>query len=159
MKLLPTLSILVLALVPGRVLVACSCVTLPGGAKPAATVLLNNNDAVFLGTVVGIGDLPLPLNVTHTYVANRLVLVRVTKSWKDVTDSHVIIATGVGGGDCGFPFEKGKEYVIFARRTEAYIPAQLTTSICSETQLASGASGLVSDLGPPQFSFATAAWH
>ena len=159
MKILRALILTVLALAPARFVAACSCVTLPGGAKPAAAALLNNTDAVFVGTVIDAGELRLPLNPTHTYVENRLVLLRVSKSWKGISDSHVIIATGMGGGDCGFPFEKGKEYLVFARRADAYIPGQFTTSICMATQPTAKAAGLIDELGQSQFSFDSAAWH
>ena len=41
-------------------------------------------------------------------------------------------STGSGGGDCGFPFREGAEYVVYARRSDAGAP--LTVSTCSRTR-------------------------
>ena len=48
-------------------------------------------------------------------------------------------ATGMGGGDCGYPFERGKDYVVYARGKEG----ALVAGICSLTGLATNSrSGL-----------------
>lgn len=43
--------------------------------------------------------------------------------------SNIQLTTGMGGGDCGYPFEFDKEYRVYARGTDA----ALTVNICSLT--------------------------
>ena len=45
--------------------------------------------------------------------------------------SEIEIVTGYGGGDCGYAFQTGMDYVVYA-----YLDAQgrLATSICSRTR-------------------------
>jgi len=45
--------------------------------------------------------------------------------------SQVTVETGYGGGDCGYPFEIGQSYLVYAHRTPE---GHLTTSICSRTR-------------------------
>ena len=41
------------------------------------------------------------------------VTLRVTRIWKGKPGKTLTVFTGRGGGDCGFPFERGKEYLIY----------------------------------------------
>jgi len=45
--------------------------------------------------------------------------------------SDVEILTGMGGGDCGYSFEKGKRYLVYAQEYQH----KLHTGICSRTRL------------------------
>ncbi|HEX6126535.1 MAG TPA: hypothetical protein VFZ23_14270 [Pyrinomonadaceae bacterium] len=54
----------------------------------------------------------------------------------------VDVHTGFGFGDCGFPFEKGEEYIVYAYEHEG----QLTTSVCTRTALISSGVGDLSEL-------------
>ena len=53
----------------------------------------------------------------------------VTETFKGTPESHVELGTGMGGGDCGYVFEPGKEYVVYARGQEGALDA----GICSLT--------------------------
>jgi hypothetical protein len=62
----------------------------------------------------------------------------VRTAWKGVRDSVVTVRTGFGGGDCGFPFEEGRQYRVYAfRGADATVYYEqgpwLSTSICSRT--------------------------
>ncbi len=48
----------------------------------------------------------------------------------DGTAKQVEIRTGMGGGDCGYPFKLGEPYVVYAYRDKEGL---LTASICSRT--------------------------
>ena len=51
------------------------------------------------------------------YVINYLIKVLVLKKFKgEIIADTIPIITGLGGGDCGFPFEIGKEYLIYANK-------------------------------------------
>ena len=51
---------------------------------------------------------------------------------KGAERSYVLLTTGVGGGDCGFDFEIGKKYLVYAHADDS---GQLSTGICSGTRL------------------------
>ena len=51
----------------------------------------------------------------------------VERSWKGDAGEYVDLFTGRGGGDCGYPFEQGTKYLVFASRGK---DGELVTSIC-----------------------------
>lgn len=102
---------------------ACSCVETPG-----VEAALEQSDAVFHGKVLDIRE------NTGKYRYGRHVLFEVMKTWKGIEDSQVIIKTGLGGGDCGFDFQVGQEYVVYAYESEMYGDEKaLVAIICSRT--------------------------
>jgi hypothetical protein len=62
----------------------------------------------------------------------RLVIVRATAVYRGPKQEKFEVKTGLGGGDCGFDFETGESYLIYARRNEK---GALLTSTCSETRV------------------------
>ncbi len=94
---------------------ACSCV-IPG--TPAEE--MENADAVFSGEVLKIED-------AGNYGYD--VTIQVQQSWKGVEDSLIKVHTGMGGGDCGFGFKEGEEYVVYASLTDG----ELQVYSCSLT--------------------------
>jgi hypothetical protein len=55
---------------------------------------------------------------------------RVEKYWKGVLTTEMIVVTGRGGGDCGYRFEVGARYLIFAYGGDT----KLETNICQRTK-------------------------
>src|SRR5258708_39050957 len=47
------------------------------------------------------------------YGAHRVVTIRVSRSYRGQIDGSVRVVTGMGGGDCGFDFETGEEYLVY----------------------------------------------
>lgn len=94
---------------------ACSCA---GSSPPSAAFA--NADAVFVGKATA----KFPIPASGVYVPFT-----VSRSWKGVTSTHVIIYTGSGGGDCGYGFTPGKEYVVYANDYNG----ALGTTICHRT--------------------------
>ena len=98
--------------------------------------------AVFSGTVVR----------THRSIflrpqGRRVITFRVDRAWKGVEARTVRVVTGWGGGDCGYPFETGQRYLVYASggvRGEA-----LVASSCSRTAALSGAGDDLRALGRP----------
>lgn len=102
---------------------ACSCAENPG-----VEVALEQSDVVFSGKVG---------NVIEKKQANgflsKSVLFDVIHNWKGVENTQIIIATGLGGGDCGFYFIEGEEYLVYAYESTMYGSETLEANICSRT--------------------------
>lgn len=96
---------------------ACSCI-MPGTPQEEMV----NAEAVFSGKVLEIEEVNYGYDVT----------LEVLEVWKGVDRSIVQVHTGMGGGDCGFNFEEGKEYVVYASSGEGEL---LEVYICSLTGL------------------------
>jgi hypothetical protein len=112
-----------------RPVLACSCM----GSGPACQAYWKT-DAVFDATVVSVTPLnpgePLPDGQLR--FAGKIVKLDVRQSWKGVQTGPLEITTGPEGGGCGFPFEEGGRYLIFA--FHGRIDGRLQASICSLTQ-------------------------
>lgn len=67
----------------------------------------------------------------------RLVRLQVDEALQNVTGSQLEVSTGFGGGDCGFPFEFGEQYLVHAWTDSD--TGRLSTGICMGTGLAEGA--------------------
>lgn len=102
---------------------ACSCAELPSVEEE-----FERSKAVFSGKVVDINDQWSLKGSTSTSV-----LFEVTNTWKGVEQSQIIITTGQGGGDCGYNFTKGKEYLVYAYESSMYGAKSLVTVICNRT--------------------------
>jgi hypothetical protein len=63
--------------------------------------------------------------------APRRVLLRVTEPFLGVNTAEVEVDTGAGGGDCGYRFREGREYLVYAHRSGP--TGRLQVSICSRT--------------------------
>ncbi|MEZ4700611.1 MAG: hypothetical protein R2834_09810 [Rhodothermales bacterium] len=109
------LFFLLLAFAPAAAY-ACSCV-MPG--TPAAE--RNQAAAVFSGRVRSIVE-----------IDDRLIVrIDVDKSWKGISDGEVVVTTATNSAACGYGFEKGKSYLIYAH---AFDGAGLSVNLCSRTQ-------------------------
>ena len=62
--------------------------------------------------------------------AHRAVSIRVLRAYRGQASGDMTVLTGMAPGDCGFDFETGKQYVVYADRIDA---KNLFTSICSGT--------------------------
>lgn len=102
----------------------CTCVP-PGPPRQA----FEQADAVFRGVVL---DVSTRRNRSGPrWLLPTRVRVRVTERWKGVgADRVVVVRTGTGGGDCGYRFVPGGEYVIYAWANE---DSGLMTGICTRT--------------------------
>jgi hypothetical protein len=115
---------------------ACSCVP----PQPPADAF-SQSDAVFTGRVTG-RQTPIIIPVLTPLLARLLpnlffyhslrYSLAVTDSWKGADTTQVTVVTGLGGGDCGYSFETGKEYLVYAHQSGN----NWTTNICTRTDLA-----------------------
>ena len=102
---------------------ACSCAELPSAASE-----LERSKAVFSGKVLDINE----KRSSQGYIT-KSVRFEVTKTYKGVEQSQIIITTGQGGGDWGFNFTEGQEYLVFANDSDIYGAKALVTGICDRT--------------------------
>ena len=130
---------------------ACSCVMLPGSQKERAEQALSDSDAVFAGEVV---DFENTLNITMmegemvTMMGGNTATatLKVSEGWKGPERQTMQIGTAPNDGvSCGFPFEEGKEYLVYASGKQ-----DLEASGCSETKPLSEAGADLALLGDGQ---------
>jgi hypothetical protein len=75
------------------------------------------------------GPPPAALSMS-TFGSHRDVTFNVLRAYRGNASGSITVLTGLGGGDCGFDFETGKQYLVYASRVNTEI---LFTSICSGT--------------------------
>lgn len=120
------------SLVAAQPALACSCAPAPGPQEA-----LNQAAAVFTGTVVSIQPSENPLGYLVTF--------RVERTWKGTQCREVTVFTGQGDFDCGYPFQSGQSYLVYADRSKG----QLATNICSRTKPTAEAGEDLTALGTP----------
>lgn len=110
---------------------ACQCA---GSAAPCQAYW--KTDVVFVGTVVGSTKF---ITGKGDYKSEqRLVRFNVVEAFRGVQTAQAEVITGWGGGDCGYGFESGQSYIVYAYRSEK--DKRLYTSICSRTRSLAEAS-------------------
>lgn len=128
---------------------ACSCLQPQSVAQEVA-----DSTRVFLGCVTAVEALTRPVERGQSHSAEdgppsgatpgnvvpelpyKRVQFDVIESFKGDPVETLHVITGTGAGDCGYIFELGGEYVVYARGSEAL----LGTSICTLTGPASNPS-------------------
>lgn len=106
----------------GSWLAACSCVPPPPPKKA-----LENAAAVCLAEVTAIEEDGF----------NRTVTLKVEKWWKGGDAAEVTVSTAKDGATCGYGFQKGTKYLVYASASEKGKP--LRVSLCSRTATAKDA--------------------
>jgi Carboxypeptidase regulatory-like domain len=124
-----------------------------GSIRIASCGAAGSSAAAFTGTVLGIVNAPPPIvppgaSPTQTgripagrFAGNpplphrplRAIRIRIGEVLSGVEPSQqeIEILTGVGGGDCGYPFQTGADYVVYAYKNS---DGHLETGICSRTR-------------------------
>src|SRR5216117_3188514 len=77
---------------------ACECLQ----PKPPIEAL-NESKAVFSGKVTEI----------ESDDSGKTLTIDVDRAWKGISNNSVTVVTGLGDADCGFPFQEGKDYLVF----------------------------------------------
>jgi hypothetical protein len=118
---------------------ACSC-----AESPPVETELQRSSAVFSGNVIKISDSKNGFIVSS---ADPLyVTVEVNKVWKGQIEERVVVQTARDGASCGFGFELGREYIVYAQENNG----TLSTGLCDRTNLLSMASEDLTKLGEGQ---------
>src|ERR1039457_5235799 len=117
----------------------CSCAASPGGNPPCQSAW--QYDAVFTGMVTEIVDPGLPTVPFGSSPAapplpfrQRQVRIRINQMLLglDPNQREIVIETGLGGGDCGYDFRRGLDYIVYASKKPG---DGFYTGICSPTRL------------------------
>jgi hypothetical protein len=122
----------------------CSCM---GSGTPCDAA--GRSSAAFIGTVLEITEpaRPVASGTTGTALGRRTagdgltppprplrkvrIQIHEVLSGVDPAQRDIEVLTGQGGGDCGYPFQTGTEYVLYAYNNAE---GSLETGICSRTQ-------------------------
>ena len=116
---------------------ACSCAELSSVEEE-----FERSAAVFSGKVIEIKE----KKSLKGYIY-KSVLFEVTNTWKGVEQTQILITTGEGGGDCGFNFIEGNEYLVYANESTMYGAKSLVSIICSRTNKLSSSQNDLAVLG------------
>lgn len=105
-------------------LLACGCDLPPRGQSESSAVgaALGQSDAVFVGTVV---------EIQTESRWRKTISFEIESIWKGKLQSRIMITTGSGNADCGFPFELGEIYLVYASKGSETVPS---TNICTRTR-------------------------
>ena len=106
--------------------------------------LKSDNLVLFVGRVMKV--VPIPMgdpDADRYFSSGSRTTFAVERHWENDMGSEVVVESGFPGGGCGFVFENGKEYVVFASRLEKNA---LTTSICTRTTRLEMARPLVDEV-------------
>ncbi|HEX6289822.1 MAG TPA: hypothetical protein VFZ66_11555 [Herpetosiphonaceae bacterium] len=123
------------ALIDAPCVFACSCM-MPGPPQQE----LGLASAVFTGTVAQ-QTAPQGPAVSSADPVN--VAFQVDQVWKGQVPRSVIVQTARDSASCGFTFQNGGEYLVYAQT----IDGQLSVSLCSRTSLLADAQDDLAALG------------
>ena len=90
---------------------------------------------VFSGKVLEIAPAQAKDKGRRTQGYGRFVTFSIAQTWKGEAGGTIQINTGMGGGDCGYNFVKGREYLVYAHGSGG----KYSTGICSRTRRLSAA--------------------
>jgi hypothetical protein len=111
---------------------ACSCIE----SGPACQGVWQA-PVVFLGRVSSIADVQGQEQNPPSFLRSRRVTFEVLESFRGNPRVSADVFTGRGGGDCGFAFQSGQTYVVYASTQPEGGGSVLTTGICSPTRAVS----------------------
>jgi hypothetical protein len=127
------------ALIPSRSY-ACSCETQTDPVKAVEA-----SKVVFAGKVLAIKNKVLDIEgILDQEVA---VLFDVAQSWKGQSQTQVIVLTRLGSPSCGYSFEVGQSYLVFASEYD-HNDREIGTSSCSLTEELTSATEKLAKMGP-----------
>lgn len=112
---------------------ACSC-----APNPPAKQALEKSGAVFTAKVVKMNDEAGGAGI------RREVTLEVIRVWKGVTAKSLTVSTAKSGAACGYGFQEGKSYIVYAHKGDG---EKLFVSLCSRTAPLERAQGDVKELG------------
>ena len=120
---------------------ACSCIE-PGSYEEE----FERNDWVFDGVVMSKKEKKSLLG-THSSADLVEWTLQVNGSWKGDATELITVYSAESGASCGYEFEIGKRYAVFAREIDELIEV----SLCSKTSIIADNSDIFTELGPYKF--------
>ena len=121
---------------------SCTC-----GPKPSVGRALSLSDAVFVGRVIAWHNATIEFAPGQSFSGFSFVF-EVERLFKGAVSSEVAVLTGIGRGDCGYPFQVGEKYLVYA-----YEKKGLETNICTRTTNISRGDADLAELGDPKTTF------
>ena len=119
-------------------LFSCTCTP-----PVSATEELEKSDAVFTGKVLEV--ITDTINAENTIFTFYKIKFEISAVWKGVNSEQVVISTSMQASVCGFLFEQGIEYIVYAFNDGT----SLSTNICTRTKKLSEAQEDLNELGTP----------
>src|SRR5439155_1512496 len=123
---------------------ACSCVLVSNSC--GVSKAFSAGGVIFLGQVVFKIKVQEPASLGNraAMVPRYAVHFTVKENFHGASDlgQEIVVHTGLGGGDCGYPFVVGTSYLVYASTSDR----QLTTGICSGTKPEVMVGGLLKEL-------------
>lgn len=113
---------------------ACSCIR-----PPEPTAAMHASDHVALVRVTNIS----PAGQAAPMPGSLSVELEVERAFKGAESEPLVVVTAGNSAACGFHFERGQRYLVYANDTEQ---GSISVSLCSRTQLASQASADLAEL-------------
>ena len=114
--------LVLICLLPAQGAEACSCMAFPDETEKAVATAFAQADVIFLGDVTDLRDTFLGIQ------QQREVTFSVRDRWKGSTPDTTLVRTNIGEIACGYNFEKGSSYLVFAYWDQQQ--ESLTTSFC-----------------------------
>src|SRR5690242_14340431 len=113
---------------------ACDC-----ALDPTPCMAFTHTAVIFAGRVSRISNIEVSLKSGDPKIRypQRSVTFEVLKAYRGLQAKTVDVSTGEGGGDCGYLFERGREYLVYANPNPDTV--SLSTGICQRTRLLSEA--------------------
>jgi hypothetical protein len=105
---------------------ACDCPDVGPASKA-----FSNTPTVFRGRVTRISSIELNTSSGEKY-SDRLVCFEVQESFRGGAGKSAEVVTGSGGGDCGYSFREGVDYLVYAFPHPR--SGKLYTGICQRTR-------------------------
>lgn len=115
---------------------ACSCAPMPAPAEAR-----DQATAVFTGTVTAIEP-----DASGNY---NLVTFQIDRVWKGTKCREVTVSTGLSDLNCGYAFQAGQTYLVYAYADNSARGTKLNTNMCSRTRPVAEAGEDLAALGTP----------
>ncbi len=123
----------------GIISFCCSCIE-----DEPIKISIKKSHSIFIGTVVDSSLIKIEeklegtnSSISHYFIKYNVVIKSLLKG-KNYTDT-VALYTGIGGGDCGYPFKINSDYIIYANiNTSFFLSSKISkpyfyTDICKRT--------------------------
>jgi Carboxypeptidase regulatory-like domain len=109
---------------------ACACTRPPLPCEAYWQV-----EAVFIGTAKELSWIEFEEKLENIVLKRKRPVFRfsVDQAFRGVNGAQVAVMTGIGGGDCGYDFKIGEQYLIYAYRDQQK-KEMLSTSVCTRTR-------------------------
>lgn len=135
-RFIPGFLLLLLLLPAPSPVTACSCV------YQSPTEVLHEMDVVFVGVVLRYETIE-PSDAPPY----KEIEFQAFKYWKGQLEPLRTVATGSAGASCDLNFERGREYLVYAKWNDYF--GELSTFLCWRTQPVEAADEDLAELGTP----------